>query len=97
MGAVEGFPNTRAGKKSGSMMGLPTRFSIFVSILFLGGLFQGEEILGWTVAYSPCLFSSSCFFLRGKTHKLSLGLLGSNAFFLSFFLSADKEIFFFQG
>lgn len=76
-------PQTRELEKSVSMTGLPTRGSQpDFQFSFLSSFwFQGEERMGWTVAYSPCLKFFS--FVYEARHT-SVGLLGSNAFFFFF-------------
>lgn len=76
------------------MTGLPTRGSqpdfqfSFLSTFW----FQGEEGMGWTVAYSPCLKFHSALYTRQDTQVL--GCWAAMRFFFFFF--ADKKFFFFK-
>lgn len=77
-------PQTGELEKSVSMTGLPTRGSqpdfqfSFLSTFW----FQGEEGMGWTVAYSPCLKFHSALYTRQDTQVL--GCWAAMRFFFFF-------------
>lgn len=79
---MEGFLNTRAGEKSGSMMGLPTRLSIFVSIFFF--LVSRRKKIGLDCGIKPMpqVLFILFFFLYEARHE-SLGCWAAMRFLFS--------------